>query len=75
MIERHAAGFGGEEVSGIVRGIPSFGGFDDGAERVAIVGISGQRLGVQHELAAWGAGTRQRTNRCLERKPRLVRPR
>jgi hypothetical protein len=52
-----------------------FGGFDDGAERVAIVGISGQRLGVQHELAAWGAGTRQRTNRCLERKPRLVRPR
>jgi hypothetical protein len=42
---------------------------------VAIVVISGQRLGVQHELAAWGAGTRQRTNRCLERKPRLVRPR
>jgi hypothetical protein len=28
-----------------------FGGFDDGAERVAIVGVSRQRLGVQHELA------------------------
>ena len=33
-----------------------FGGFDDGAERVAIVGVSRQRLGVQHELTAWGAG-------------------
>src|SRR5246127_2616843 len=33
-----------------------FGGFDDGAERVAIVGVSRQRLGVQHELAARGAG-------------------
>src|SRR5215475_6427650 len=33
-----------------------FGGFDDGAERVAIVGVSRQRLGVQHELTARGAG-------------------
>src|SRR4029077_7829324 len=29
--------------------------FDDGAERVAIVGVSRQRLGVQHELTARGA--------------------
>src|SRR5262249_51518744 len=33
-----------------------FGGFNDGAEGVAIVGVSRQRLGVQHELTARGAG-------------------
>src|SRR6266576_2909046 len=36
--------------------LSTFGGFDDGAERVAIVGVSRQRLGVQHELTARGAG-------------------
>src|SRR5215469_18249492 len=33
-----------------------FGGFNDGVEGVAIVGVSRQRLGVQHELTARGAG-------------------
>ncbi len=32
------------------------GGFDDVAERVAVIGIARQRFGVQHELAARGAG-------------------
>jgi YD repeat-containing protein len=31
------------------------GGIDDGGERVAVVWIARERLGVQHELAAWGA--------------------
>jgi hypothetical protein len=33
-----------------------FGGGDDGAERVAVIRIAQQRLGVEHELAARGAG-------------------
>src|SRR5262249_1941496 len=41
-----------------------FGGFNDGAEGVAIVGVSRQRLGVQHELTARGAGVRG-DDRCL----------
>src|SRR5580692_8584937 len=28
---------------------------DDGCERVAVVRVAGQRPGVQHELATWGA--------------------
>jgi hypothetical protein len=33
----------------------TLGGFDDGRERVAVAGIAGQRLGVQHELSAGSA--------------------
>ena len=32
------------------------GGVDDVAEGVAVIGVARQRLGVQHELAARGAG-------------------
>src|ERR1700720_1923093 len=31
---------------------------DDGAKRVAVIGVAGQRLGVQHELPALGRGDR-----------------
>ena len=46
-----------------------FGLFDDGAERVAVVRIAGQRLGVQHELTARRAGIGG-DDRCLD--PELV---
>jgi hypothetical protein len=48
---------------------------DDGSERVAVVGVAVQRLGMQHELPASGRGDR-RGNRDLAaefvRRPRLA---
>ena len=32
------------------------GGIDDAAERMPVIGVARQRLGVEHELATGGAG-------------------